>query len=76
MTLTEEEQRGLVIMSALLNFADWLADEKILLANKSQRGQLVKRFLASHSEGKSYFLKAEDIAKRLGVPFKMERKKR
>lgn len=65
----DNTQRGLVIISALLNFVDWLHTPGIPIGNKRKRGELVKQFLASHSEGKNYFIQADDIAERLGVPF-------
>lgn len=73
--MTPEEQNGLVIISALINFVDWMADEHILLANRHQRGEMVKRFLTSHSTDINYIKQADDIAKRLGVPFQSEKKK-
>lgn len=55
---TETQQQGLVIISVLLNFGDWL---------DGQCG--FHDFLRGHSEGQNYFLQADDIAERLGVSF-------
>lgn len=65
------QQRGLVIISALLNYVDWLDSQGKMIPgiSKHDRGQLVLQFLASHSEGQNYFMQADDIAKRLGEPF-------
>jgi hypothetical protein len=70
-----DTQRGLVIMSALLNFIDWLGTQGVLVTNVPEveaeqlRGKLVLEFLKSHSESDGYFKQADDIAKRLGEPF-------
>ena len=78
MATDTQQQRGLVIMSALISFVDWLHAQGVLVTNvpeaeaKQLRGKLVREFLASHSEGKNYFMRAEDIAERLGEPFQNE----
>jgi hypothetical protein len=64
------EQRGLVIISVLMNFVDWLDKENVIALSPKDRAGLVKLFLETHSGEKNYFLCAEDIAERLGVPFK------
>lgn len=63
------EQRGLVVMSALVNFVDW-CDKPICLLSKKERGKMVLDFLSQHSKEKNHFLQAESIAKRLAIPFK------
>lgn len=75
MTKDSISDRGLVIISALLNFTDWMNKESklsLMHYSKKERGKLVREFLEAHSEGKNYFMCAEDIAKRLGVPFNAE----
>lgn len=73
--MADTTQRGLVIISVLLNFADWLDAQGVLVTNVSKsraaqlRGELVKDFLAAHSEGENYFMQAEQIAERLAIPF-------
>lgn len=70
---TKQEQQGLMLISALINFTDWMASEKHpLVAGLSDmdRAMLVKDFFACHAEGESYFMQAEQIAKILGGPFK------
>jgi hypothetical protein len=62
------EIRGLTIISVLLNFVDWVKVHPQLLSEK-ERGKLVVEFLESHSTEKSHLLKAEDICKRLEIPF-------
>lgn len=64
-----QRERGLVIMSALLNFVDYLNAENIISQTETDRGQLVLRFLESHSNGENYFMCAEEIAERLCQPF-------
>lgn len=67
------EQRGLVVMSALLNFVDWLDNSKgVIHLPEKERGALIVEFLESHSEGENYFKQAEEIAERLSGPFKKE----
>ena len=68
-TKAVDQQRGLVIISALINFADWLNAEGLLDATEYDRGQLVLRFLAAHSAGENYFMQADQIAEMLGKPF-------
>ena len=63
------QERGLVIISALLNFVDYLEKRSIITHNEQRRGELIREFLESHSPENNYFMCAEDIAKRLGVPF-------
>lgn len=65
------EERGLVILSCLLNFIDWMDehDQTRIPFTKEARGQFVLKFLSSHSNGKNYYLQANDIAARLGIPF-------
>lgn len=65
------EERGLVILSCLLNFIDWLDinEQTSIPFTKERRGELVLEFLTTHSKGTNYYLQAEDIAARLGVPF-------
>lgn len=67
--MTNEDQlRGLVIISALLNFVDWLNSQDYLtIYGEAERGKLVVSFLESHSKDKNYFLQASDIAKRLKI---------
>lgn len=66
---TENEQRGLVIISVLINFVDYLEKRRIITHNETRRSELVREFLASHSNEKNYFMSADEIAKKLGVPF-------
>lgn len=68
--MTEDQHRGLVIMSVLINFVDWL-DRKQLLPrlSETERGKLVLKFLDAHSKGENYFMQAEQIAEILGEPF-------
>lgn len=68
----KDGQRGLVIMSALINFVDWLDAEGVVTTTERGRGELVKRFLDAHQEGENYFMQAEQIANILGVPFSEE----
>jgi hypothetical protein len=64
------EHRGLVIMSALVNFIDWLYDETdVIRSTESDGGQLVRQFLESHSDKRNYFVCADEITERLGEPF-------
>ena len=62
-------QRGLVVMSALINFVDWLDAEGVLVTNVEPRTKLVLEFLDAHSEGETYFMQAEQVAEILGIPF-------
>jgi len=75
MTYSDQTKRGMVIMSALINFVDWLSATELypFTIEEKDKGMLVREFLASHSEGKNYFMQAEDIASRLEVPFKRKR---
>lgn len=64
------EQRGLTLISALINFADWLHAEGLLTVNdERERAQLVLKFFDAHSEGENYFMQAEQIMEILGKPF-------
>ncbi len=63
------QNSGLVIISAMLNFADYLRDKRLLIVSEKGAGKLVKEFLEGHSSEKTYLKRGEDIAKRLGVPF-------
>ena len=64
------EQRGLTLISALINFADWLHAEGLLITSgERKRARLVLKFFDAHSEGESYFLQAEQIMEILGKPF-------
>lgn len=64
------KKRGLVIMSALINFVDWLHSEGLLpIDDEHERAQLILKFLAAHSAGENYFMKAEQIAEILSIPF-------
>lgn len=66
-----DQQRGLVIISALINFVDWLhAEDLIAVDNEQERARLVLKFLDAHSKGENYFMQAEQIAKILGSPFR------
>lgn len=66
----QQEQRGLTLISALINFADWLhAEELLSVDDERERAQLVLRFFAAHSEGENYFMQAEQIMEILGTPF-------
>lgn len=66
-------ERGLVIMSALINFMDYLESQGILTdLSPKTKGKIIKEFLESHSSKRNYFLQAEDIAERLSIPFKNE----
>ena len=62
-------QRGLAIISALLNFTDYLESRRIITHNEQRRGELVREFLEAHSKEHNYFRCADDIAQQLGVPF-------
>jgi hypothetical protein len=64
------EQRGLMLISALINFADWLDSEGLLTElSETERAQLVLRFFDAHQKSKNYFMQAEQIVKILGKPF-------
>lgn len=65
-------QRGLVIISALINFIDWLDREGKLTVPEAERGKLVMAFLSAHQDGTNYFMQAEQIAERLGAPLEDE----
>lgn len=67
--LQSTRQRGLVIISVLINFIDWLNSEGVVQLSERKRGELVKQFLDAHQEGENYFLQAEQVAEILGVPF-------
>lgn len=65
-----DTERGLVIISALINFIDYL-DEKNqtrIPFTKQKRGDIVLDFLQDHSDKRHCFKQASDIAARLGVP--------
>ena len=69
------QQRGLVIISALLNFIDWLEAQDMLTVSPlagQERAELVKLFLHLHSDKMGYFKQADEIAGRLGAPFERE----
>lgn len=69
----QNRQRGLVIISALINFVDWLDCEDLLPEmSEYERGQLVVKFLKAHAEGENYFMQAEQIAGLLSQPFTKE----
>lgn len=63
-----DAERGLVIMSALLNFVDYLNSQQLLIIPEKTRGKLVIEFLEDHSDKRHCFRQATDIAARLGVP--------
>lgn len=65
----QQQQRGLTLISALINFADWLESQGELTATEHDRGQLVLKFLDAHSKGENYFMQAEQIMEILGKPF-------
>jgi hypothetical protein len=71
MTTTPDttRQRGLVIISALINFIDWLDAENVVQLPEKQRAELVLQFLRAHNDGENYFMQAEQIAEILGQPF-------
>lgn len=71
--MTEVERRGLTLISALINFVDWL-DRKQLLPRLSEqeRARLVLKFFDAHSTGENYFMQAEQIMEILGQPFSAE----
>jgi chemotaxis signal transduction protein len=63
-------QRGLVILSALINFVDWLDREDVIdIDDERERARLVIKFLNAHVEGENYCMQAAQIAEILGVPF-------
>ncbi len=70
------EQSGLMLISALINFVDWLDTQGVLVSNQPEprasrlRAKLVKDFLAAHSEGENYLMQAEQIAEILGEAVK------
>lgn len=69
-TLTPTEQRGLTLISALINFVDWLNREGLLRSLPDQeRARLVLKFFDAHTKGENYFLQAERIMEILGEPF-------
>lgn len=76
-----DEKRGLVILSALINFVDWLNAQGVLVTNVSEpeaerlRGQLVLEFLKAHAESENYFMQADQIAEMLGAPFQEQEAK-
>lgn len=74
--LTEEQQsqqRGLTLISALINFVDWLDSEGLLKPMPEQEcAQLVLKFFDAHSRGQNYFMQAEQIMEILGAPFEGE----
>lgn len=69
------EQRGLTLISALINFVDWLDAQGELCVSEHDRGQLVLQFLAAHSKGENYFMQAEQIMEILGQPFQKQEAK-
>lgn len=74
--LTDEQQsqqRGLTLISALVNFADWLDSEGLLKSLPEQeRARLVLKFFDVHTRGGNYFMQAEQIMEVLGTPFQGE----
>lgn len=68
--MTDEQQRGLTLISALINFIDWLDREGLIdVPDEKKRAQLVTQFFDAHTKGEHYFLQAEQIMEILGVPF-------
>lgn len=71
--MTEDEQRGLTLISALINFVDWLHSKDLLaIEDERDRARLVLKFFDAHSEGENYFMQAEQIMEILGQPFSAE----
>lgn len=62
------QQRGLMLISALINFVDWLDRERLLRPRLSdkERAKLVLKFFDAHQKGENYFLQAEQIVEILG----------
>lgn len=72
----QQEQRGLTLISALVNFADWLHAEGLLSVNdERERAQLVLKFFDAHSRGENYFMQADQIMEILGQPFQEQEAK-
>lgn len=66
-----DEQRGLTLISALINFVDWLYSDGLLpVEDERERAQLVLKFFDAHAKGENYFMQAEQIMEILGQPFK------
>lgn len=63
-------ERGLVIISALLNFIDYLNSQGLMVLPEEDRGETVLQFLGAHSDDQNYFMCAERIAEQLGIPLK------
>ena len=65
-----DAERGLVILSALVNFIDWMDGQDVtrMPFTKQKRGEIVLEFLKDNSDGRHCFKQATDIAARLGVP--------
>lgn len=68
-----DQLRGLTLISALINFVDWL-DRGGLLKSlpERERARLVLQFFDAHQHGENYFLQAEQIMEILGEPFVRE----
>lgn len=71
--LSDDEQRGLTLISALINFVDWLDREGLLKSlSDRERARLVLKFFDAHQPGENYFMQAEQIMELLGEPFAKE----
>lgn len=69
----QQRQRGLTLISALINFVDWLYSDGLLsVEDERERAQLVLRFFDAHSRGENYFMQAEQIMEILSKPFQEE----
>lgn len=72
-TTRTSEQCGLMLISALINFADWLDSEGLLTElPEIERAQLVLKFFDAHQKGENYFMQAKQIMEILGQPFAKE----
>lgn len=73
MSVADADPRGLMLISALINFVDWLDGEGLLkrLPDR-ERARLVLKFFDAHQPGENYFLQATQIAEILGEPFAKE----
>lgn len=73
--MTTSEQRGLTLISALINFVDWLDREGLIdVPDETKRARLVTQFFDAHAKGENYFLQAEQIMEIIGAPFQEEGK--
>lgn len=71
--LSDDKQRGLTLISALINFVDWLDREGLLKSlSDRERARLVLQFFDAHQPGEHYFMQAEQIMEILGEPFAKE----